>query len=608
MRAVLTGRLRGAPALALVLAVQTGVLLAVAGSVRYADDLASLQLARRDGIGLTSLLTPVGRAVSPGHRLLSWVTASAGGRVWPVQLLLVAAAVASAWLLARLLRRLYGPARWVPAVVLVVGVSVAETALLTTPGAAQHVLPALLLALVAVDRHLSWRTTGHRRMLVLAVASVVAGSLFALEALLAPVVVVAIDGLPASTPATGGQTRTEGRRGWPPYLLAVGAVGVLQIVLGEVGHPLPAAGDLANAVGATWLYALGPGLLGRALPPIAVGSGLTLWDAALVVVSQVVVAVVVTLALVRHPARWRTWAALAALTVLDGLLLAVQATPVGSPRTVLPVLLGLALLVPAGVGAPVRPESPAHPRVAAPPAPTHRRAWAGSLALLAVVALTISSLQTAWLLAADAPSRTRTAWLDRALADIDGAGTTVDLVDGPAPAVLVAAEPGHWRLSEVLPLFADDARFDGSGRAPLTLADDGRLIGVDLRPFVHLDGAALPSNPLVAVQGPGVARGTDLCLSRAGTIELTVILDDLQPAGRYVGATFAGPPPARVTLATHAREGPDPDPVVVARPSPAALLPLDTVRAGSFGMTVDGSAGSCLVSLDLGTLHAPFAP
>lgn len=519
----------GLVALALAAVFALSTILTVNGGLRW-DDFGNLRFSRETGT-LNYLLTPVFDHFAPGHRALSLLQYALGPAntvamhlvMSGIQTLALAGFLATA-------RRLYGRRAWIPALIVLVSASTVFVDIQLWFAASLHQIPALAAGLWALFFFLRYRQDGKGRSLFVSVFLVVLGLTFISKVLLVVGVIYLLDQL-LLRPTTRvrdvvGRTLDE----WPLWLGYVLPVAVYLTLASEVISPTQGTsrtGSILTGLREGWLERFSPLLFG--------------WDAsvtdsdpathlALVILVQALAAGAVYLGARRRRDSLRAVAIVLAVVVVNGFMtLVLRIDAFGAQvslfhRYWLEPLVLAALLLPWGFVQP--PDADAPPWLRRPPR-LLRGAVTGSLFLLAAGALSTWSV---WHLVDDHSAYRARAWLEDVRAAVDSADGRPSIVDDVTP---LAWTP-IWTLRDFSYL-VPDARFldDPDGRM---IAGD-RLVDPAYEPFFELDGADMPSNTLIRIDGDVRVEGSALCATSEAEIELLVQPSEVR---RFGLGTFHG--------------------------------------------------------------------
>jgi hypothetical protein len=242
------------------------------------------------------------------------------------------------------------------------------------PADGLHVLPAIVLGLLAMECYLRWVDERRDRLLVVAGLAFGLALGFYSKALLIPAYCATLRILVAGTP----RDLWRDRKAW----LVFGAVAATYLVYvgsGDYSRNAPdavQAGRVMRVVAAAHFSGVWPGFLGIGTPTPRLGTPalempLPATPALTVVGGQLVLALLLALSLYRRPSAWRAWAFLAVAFALNALYVGLGRDFIGGAAgreyryfldivPILTVALGLALLRPRGAGEPRRiPVSPA---------------------------------------------------------------------------------------------------------------------------------------------------------------------------------------------------------------------------------------------------------
>lgn len=519
----------GLVALALAAVFALSVVLTVNGGLRW-DDFGNLRFSRETGV-LDYLLTPVFDHFAPGHRALSLLQYALGPAntvamhlvMSGIQTLALAGFVATAG-------RLYGRRVWIPVLAVLVSVSTVFVDIQLWFAASLHQVPALAAGLWALFFFLRYRQDDRSRSLLASVVLVVVGLTFISKVLLIVGVIYLLDQL-LLRPTTKvrevvGRTLDE----WPLWLAYVLPVTVYLVLASEVvtpSGPLSRTGSILTGLREGWLERFTPQLFG--------------WDAAVVeshpashlvllMLVQALAAGAIYLAARRRRDSLRVVAIVLVVVVINAFMtLVLRIDAFGTQVSLFhrywlePIVLA-ALLLPWGFVQPPDPDAP--PRLQRPPR-LLRGAVTGSLFLVVVGVL---STWSAWHLVDDHSAYRARAWLDDVRAAVDSADGRPSIVDDVTP---VAWTP-IWTLSDFHYLIPD-ARFLDDPDGQMIAGD--RLVDPEYEPFFQLDGAEMPSNTLIQIDGDVSVEGTALCATSEADVELLVQESEVR---RFGLGTFHG--------------------------------------------------------------------
>lgn len=519
----------GLVAVALAAVFALSVVLTVNGGLRW-DDFGNLRFSRETG-ALDYLLTPVFDHFAPGHRALSLLQYALGPAntvamhlvMSGIQALALAGFVATAG-------RLYGRRMWIPVLTVLVSVSTVFVDIQLWFAASLHQVPALAAGLWALYFFLRYRQDDSSRSLPVSVALVVIGLTFISKVLLIIGVIYLVDQL-LLRPTTKvrevvGRTLDE----WPLWLAYVLPVAVYLVFASDFVTPTQGtsrAGSIVAGLREGWLERFTPLLFG--------------WDAtvaesdrathlALLMLVQALVAGAIYLTARRRRDSLRVVAIVLTVVVVNAVMtLVLRIDAFGSQVAVFhrywlePIVLA-ALLLPWGFVQPPDPDAP--PRLQRPPR-LLRGTVTGSLFLVVVGVL---STWSAWHLVDDHPAYRARAWLEDVRAAVDSADGRPSIVDDVTP---VAWTP-IWTLSDFSYLIPD-ARFLDDPDGQMIAGD--RLVDPQYEPFFELDGAEMPSNSLIQIDGDVSVEGTALCATSETDVELLVQESEVR---RFGQATFHG--------------------------------------------------------------------
>jgi hypothetical protein len=395
------------------------------------------------------------------HRLSSHVVAWAGDdhRWWPAVVLAALWYLVTLFAARLLLRELVGdhPAGDIALVLIAVSPVFLRDAQWWTVAA--HQLPTLCFGLLTV-----W--AARRRRFALALVFYALALLAFIKALLIPLALLAVLGLPR-------------RRDWPLWAgVATLTAAYLVVISGERYYRYIEGGRGAGA--GDWLEFLRVGILEGTLPPVvglASAPDLSALRLVAVVVSAVAVVALVVVTARRSSRAALAWAggflvALGALVMSGGARLdrgvdAVALDPRYPAEGIVALQIALAVAVAA-----------AWPRLRLRAAPV----IAGAALVAAFVVASASRLDQEWV------GPEHEAWFDRLEQSrdrLEARGIEPAVLDGNTPGFLVAPEiTGSNLLSKVIPLRERDLRVGDADGTPVVSAPDGALRPVELRTLV----------------------------------------------------------------------------------------------------------------------------
>jgi len=527
----------------------------------YGDDLPYLADATGRRLDWRYLSAPLNDHFVPGLRFAFWLlNRSTGLDYGSTVLLRVLLQAVATVLLARLLILLAGRR---PGVLVVVGWYAFSQLLL--PGSlwlvtALDLLPAQILAILAIDLHVRYSRSGRLPYALGSALSLLAGVSFweltGLNVLLLPILSLVF----VHTGTIGQRVRATLRR-WPGWLilLAVLTGWLVAFLSGPYGGSArsPGAGADLHELWTGWWFTIAPALLGGPWRWYATGNvffSITDPPLSLRIAAQVAAAAILLVSL------WKSGLRAVAAWLMPALILAISTVVIAAgryrvfgdltPRSLnyflplaVPIALALTLSLP--VRRAVLPASSAAtlPRASAGrraarsrrsrPAGRRARVAVGCLTCLAVlVSSTISAVNFAdrW---EQNPSRQ---YLRNLTASVRQAGPAVNLWDTRVPQSVLAAFSDHNHVSDVLRLAQVHAQFQQPESHPLLVTDQGRLVPATLYPIAH---GVQRAETLCTSLVQGTGTWTIPLSSALGVNEYFVQLDYLQhvPSTLYITVT-----------------------------------------------------------------------
>ena len=598
----------------------------------YQDDLSALDEASGRRLGWKFLTMPVNDHLVPGYRLVFWLQRHTDPLNYTqtvfARIVLQTLAI---WLLARLLVLLFGRRPGVLVVLLLYAVNPLVVANLTWLTTAACLVPAELAAVLALDGHIRYTTTGRLRWAVVSGAALLAGMCFWEKTAIIGVMLPVLS-LGYLHPGGFRQRLVALARRWPGWLVT--AVPPLLFVGYFLAHHYGgsargvSAGNLAGVVGTSWLRMAVPAMFGgpwrwfdtsTAYVSWSAPSGTASW------LSQAGLAVLVLAGLLRTGLRSLAGWLLPVMSVTIGTVVVaigryfafkdlIALTMRYSFDFALALALGVALALipsdPSQIAARAAGSEPAEELVPATGAPAWLRrlpgrpssrlpvrvprwvpAAAGCAVLLVSSGYTAVRFEQRWL---QNPTRP---YVDRLTAGLKQAGPTVNLYDTAVSSTVVPYFFGPTlHLSDLLGWTDAKVRFDQTDTAPLLVDERGELVAANLLPAAT---GVLPPKQIcqALVQGVGSWR---------------VPLDKPLPYGEgFLHLEYFQQRPSTLSVLIEDADGKLVAPVTGSRVAFGVTLGAQLLRLRpSTAVAVVIRSGSAAANICIGgiVIGAPFAP
>lgn len=463
------------------------------------DDIKNLRQAQVDGLSWRYLAAPTSGHWAPGHRFGDWVQQAFFGYNFAAsQAILLAGFAVTLLLFHRIVVELTRPGRGPILLTLLYGASYIHTGIIQWWAAGLDRVPATVFIFLAVLAYLRFFKTGSWKWLAISLLAIPAGFLFFIKAVFVPVYIVAIRVLLLEPGRPLGDTLREALTEWKVWVAyAVFTAIPLWNYVSKYPTHLNDTPDVATFVeylSILWFKVVTPSFFGVFIPRANTTAEIV---AVVVAAVQVVFWAGVVWTLWKFPGAWRAWAffllGFAANAVVVGL------TRVGffEPEVMayyfnLEVVYLFWLAVAAiflrrrRTGRTDRAdradratltEARRPPRFASPVYP---RLLAGGVAAYLILNASGAHQINDYLVWTGAQARVYTDNIAADLGQIRAAGRDPALVDGVVPETVVPTILAPYNsVSEVVPLFDEEAAFDPDGRDLFTVTTEGNLRAVN---------------------------------------------------------------------------------------------------------------------------------
>lgn len=525
-----------------------------AGSYFVTDDWLHIAIAHDAATGGGLSMEYLGRIVfihyAPGHRLVYYVLDQLAPLGFAAALaVMLALFAASLAVFHRICVRLFGPTRWNLLLLGLFGTSVLLVPSVLWLADAIHKFPSMLLSLVAIDAYLTYRVSGRRRALAVAVAAVALGSMFYAKALLVPLYLFLIRVLFLERrPQNALRILVRERWAWLAFapIYAIYLLNHFLTYAGE-GIPPPSLDLLGKYLWLAWFHGVAPGFFGvhvaiDAQPP----------ELLMAFAAQGFLLAAIVLSIKRKQSAWRAWAfwavAFAANATVVGLgrLGSLGLKQVGSQLRydtemtwLLPLALGFAFF-PGDVAGRAAEPSKVRWRWLRP---RRVRVAIVAVALCAYLAATIdtgrdTALQ--WQREASDQSKAYAANMQRDAARLKRAGASLDTIDDQTPAFLIGPRHRPWnRLERLGPAIAPELSWVPAAPAPLQVHQDGRVTEAVVQGLAGGPTAIADAGALSLRGGRRSSRGRWPCVAAAGGPATIVFSADEELEGQSLFGLIA---------------------------------------------------------------------
>jgi hypothetical protein len=518
-------RSREGTLLALLVLLQAAIVWHFASrSYFFADDFVNFINADQGALRPTFLAGDQFTHFAPGHRLVTLLISRTAGFDFGFALgVLVAVQSVGVVLLQRILQQLFGAVWWTFALAFAYGISIVLMPSLQWYSAGLVTLPAAAFSLASIHAHLCWRRTGRWGWLAWSIVAIGGAALFYEKAVLVPVWLVLMRLLLLDPRAPLRECARALVREWRIWALYAIPVATYLIVYRTRSYTQPwQASSLDSVIDylrIAWLDGFVPALFGVRVTAHSVVSIHT----GAVIACQLALIALVAFSIARRPWAWRAWAFLGIAFVLNALIVLPRLKVLGPEigyalrydtelAFLFPIALACAFALPRGLaGSREERGSPAVPSLPSPAV-----AGAAAVALAAYAGVTFASDAA---IVRELPTRYSRSWVDNIRHDGEAlreSGVQLVLLDTQAPASILPfwIQPGANRLSQTVPLFLKDVRFNEVSDHTFRAGSDGHLRPVVFRPVLGGNVSRLAADGILTVTGatPQERRG-ELCVS-----------------------------------------------------------------------------------------------
>lgn len=476
----------------------------------FHDDVFNLYTAHQGDFSLSFVFGSAIGHLAPGYRLAYLAIDRLAPMDFDLALaFLILCQAASAVLLQRIFRLVFGAAWWTYALAFAWAISIVYLPAFLFFAAGILSITTITATMASFHGYLCWRASGRRGWLYWSLAAMAIGLAFYTRALLIPVYLVLMRVLlldPDTSLRASIRSVLEEWRTWAAYA-GVGAAYLVIYAIGDYQDAVEAGGLTADAIGTYlrifWINGFWPITFGVRVPQFEQGWG---YDLAFVGAQLLLAALVVT-SVIRRRSAWRAWAFLFVVVLGNALMVLTRVSQFGpeaigyyvryytEPFLLVPIALAFAFAAPK-LRARVAPVEGANP----PPAPDRLPklrplgAAVAAAVLASYMALTLSSAdvmsepfgvrEESSEIDNGRVARDYVAALREELERNDGAGARLNVVNHEVPLWIADALPiegsgaGHAykRLSAYVPLLGDGT-FSFNEAGPIHIvSEEGRLV------------------------------------------------------------------------------------------------------------------------------------